>query len=68
MTDLFKDLTYEDAMEMLTSILEKLEEGSVPIDQLESTIDKANDLVTFCQEKLRQISEKLASKVKVSED
>lgn len=65
MSDLFKDLTYEDAMEMLTSILENLEEGSVPIDQLESNIDKANDLVTFCQQKLRLISEKLASKVKM---
>ena len=52
-------------MEMLTSILENLEEGSVPIDQLESNIDKANDLVTFCQQKLRLISEKLASKVKM---
>ena len=60
MSDLFKDLTYEDAMEMLTSILEKLEDGSVPIDQLESNIDKANDLVAFCQQKLRLISEKLA--------
>ncbi|NND07863.1 MAG: exodeoxyribonuclease VII small subunit [Saprospiraceae bacterium] len=64
MSEWQEELSYEEAMKMLTSMLEKLEDGSIPIDQLEATIDRANELVAFCQNKLRQINDKLAAKVK----
>ena len=68
MSEWQEELSYEEAMKMLTAMLEKLEDGSIPIDQLEATIDRANELVAFCQNKLRLINDKLAAKVKNEPD
>ena len=52
--------TYEDALEHLQSIIRKLEEGAIPIDDLEGKIEEAKEIVNFCEQRLRSISDKLA--------
>ncbi len=60
--ELPQDLSYEEAMEKIQSILKKLDEGGIPIDQLEAHIDRANALIAFCQGRLHSIREKLDDK------
>ena len=46
-------LTYEKAQEELQEILEKLQAEAVSIDDLTSQVQRAAELIAFCQNKLR---------------
>lgn len=47
------NLTYKKATEELEIIVADIEEGNVPIDGLIGKIKRANELILFCQGKLR---------------
>ena len=54
-----KNLTYTKAFDELQSICEKLESETVDVDQITALVQRANELVKFCQDKLRGIEKDL---------
>jgi exodeoxyribonuclease VII small subunit len=46
-------LTYSSAYQELQEITEALQQGQISIDDLTAKIERANLLVRFCREKLR---------------
>ena len=59
MSDLQQNLTYEEALRALQAIVKDLESGNISMDQLEAQVRKANDLVKYCDHKLRMIEQRL---------
>ncbi len=50
-----KQLTYEDAYAELESILLKLQEEEVNMEELPKLIQRAGELTEYCREKLREV-------------
>lgn len=48
------DLTYQLALEELETIVEALEDESIPVDELALKVKRASDLIEFCQAKLTE--------------
>jgi exodeoxyribonuclease VII small subunit len=48
-----KKLTYDSASTELEQILEDLEEGNISIDKLAEKVERAGELLRFCNDKLR---------------
>ncbi len=59
MSDLLNNLTYTEAINQLTKLLQDIEHGAIEIDQLDDAIQKAKDLTKFCETRLRNIEKKL---------
>ncbi|MFN5652506.1 MAG: exodeoxyribonuclease VII small subunit [Flavobacteriia bacterium] len=57
-------LTYEEALSELQGIVKKLENKEVKIDELASTVARANQLVEDCQSKLQQTEAEIQKIVK----
>lgn len=55
-----KEVTFEEAMEELESIIVKLEEGDVPLEKALSLYQKGMELSRFCHTLLSQAEEQLA--------
>ncbi len=49
------NLTYSEAYVKLEELVEQLEDGNIPLDKLSAKVKQANELVTICESKLRQI-------------
>lgn len=47
-----QELKYEDAVRQLETIVDKLENNELGIDQLSSELKKAQQLIKLCKEKL----------------
>ena len=58
MSDLL-NISYKEAMEQLEQIIQDLESGSIEIDQLDVTIERARAILKYCEEKLRNIESKM---------
>jgi len=54
-----KELTYAQAYEELEHIQVALEGNEVPIDELSEKVKRANYLIQFCQQKLRNTEEEV---------
>ncbi|MBA9027380.1 MULTISPECIES: exodeoxyribonuclease VII small subunit [Bacillaceae] len=54
-----KELTFEQAMEELEQVVEKLEEGDVPLEEAISIYKKGMDLSRLCHTKLKSVEEQL---------
>lgn len=52
-----KDLTYEQAMKRLETIVSKVEQGEMDIDSLASKLKEAKELVEFCKAKLLKVED-----------
>lgn len=50
-----EELTYEKAMCRLEEIVQQIEDKKMSIDSLESTINEAKKLMTFCSDKLTKV-------------
>ena len=50
-------LTYESAYKELSSIVKDIEQENVPLDELTKKIERANTLIAYCKERLRQPEE-----------
>lgn len=54
-----KSLTFEQAMEKLESIVEKLEEGDVPLEEAISYYKQGMELSSLCHNKLKHVENQL---------
>lgn len=50
-----KAMTYTEAYEKLEALVGELEDGDIPLDKLAEKIKEANDYISLCEKKLRQI-------------
>lgn len=60
-----KKLSYQSAYEELQSICNQLESEEVDVDQITDLVKRANELVKYCQDRLRGIEKDLS---KVNEE
>ncbi|MBN8200424.1 exodeoxyribonuclease VII small subunit [Bacillus sp. NTK034] len=54
-----KQLTFEQAMEELEVIVEKLEEGDVPLEEAINIYKKGMELSKLCHDKLKNVESQL---------
>lgn len=54
-----EELTFEQAMERLEVIVEKLEEGDVPLEEAISIYKQGMDLSRLCHTKLKAVEDQL---------
>lgn len=54
-----ENLTYTQAMTELEKIVAQLEDNSLDIDQLSAKVKRAQQLITFCRERLTQTDEEV---------
>jgi len=47
-------ISYSDAVEEIESILEKIESGSLDVDELTAKVNRVSDLLKICREKLHK--------------
>lgn len=50
-----KELTYEEAMSRLQSIVTQIESGQMDIDKLADSLKEAKKLVEYCKNKLTKV-------------
>lgn len=53
-----KELTYEQAYKRLEEIVEKLENGSVPLEESMKLFEEGTELANFCNSKLNAAEQK----------
>ena len=46
------NLTYQQALDELTDLVNELENENIPIDDLAEKVKRASDLIQYCQSKL----------------
>ncbi|GIN85527.1 exodeoxyribonuclease 7 small subunit [Heyndrickxia sporothermodurans] len=54
-------LTFEEAMEQLEGIVQRLEEGDVPLEEALTIYKKGMELSKICHDKLKTVEEQLTS-------
>lgn len=54
-----RKLTFEEAMEQLEVIVEKLEEGDVPLEEAINIYKQGMELSKLCHDKLKNVEEQL---------
>jgi exodeoxyribonuclease VII small subunit len=54
-----KEVTFEDAMQELETIVEKLEEGDVPLEEAISFYKEGMKLSKLCHDKLTHVEEEM---------
>ena len=55
-----ENLTFEESLEKLEEIVNKLENGEIPLDDAIEEFKKAMDLVKICNDKLNTAEESIA--------
>lgn len=50
---------YAEAYEELEKILQKIQSEQIPMDEILISINRAKELLEYCQETLRKISEEI---------
>jgi exodeoxyribonuclease VII small subunit len=63
-----EELSFEESLEKLEEIVNKLENGDVPLDEAITEFNKAMNLVKTCNEKLEAAEESIAKIVKDNGD
>ena len=51
------ELTFEEAFNNLTLLVEEIEDDEIQLDSLAENVKKANELISFCETKLRTTKE-----------
>jgi exodeoxyribonuclease VII small subunit len=54
-----KDITYTQAVNRLSEIMQQMESGTLDVDALTDTLKEARELLTFCKEKLRTVDQSI---------
>ncbi len=54
-----ENITFEQAIEELETIINRLEEGDVPLDQTIELYEKGSELKEFCEKKLQSAEVKI---------
>jgi exodeoxyribonuclease VII small subunit len=55
-----RQVSFEEAMSQLEKIVDRLEEGDVPLEEAITIYKKGMDLSKLCQGKLKNVEEQLA--------
>jgi exodeoxyribonuclease VII small subunit len=55
-----KKISYQEAFNQLQNICDRIKEELIPIEQLPAEIQKAKQLVQYCQDLLRKVEEELS--------
>ena len=63
-----ENLSFEESLEKLEEIVNKLENGDVPLDDAIEEFKKAMDLVKICNDKLNTAEESIAKIVKDNDE
>jgi exodeoxyribonuclease VII small subunit len=50
-----KQLTYEAAQQELEEILNKIQKGTISVDELTANVKRSSELLRFCKQKLREV-------------
>jgi exodeoxyribonuclease VII small subunit len=53
------NLTFEEAMEKLESIVFEMEQGGIPLEQMMSRFEEGAKMAKYCQEKLASLKKKM---------
>lgn len=53
------DLTYREALDELRAIHARLRDDEIDVDKLLEDVQRASDLLAFCQERLDSVGERL---------
>lgn len=53
------DLTYREALDELRAIHARLRDDEIDVDKLLEDVQRASDLLAFCQERLDTVGERL---------
>ena len=61
-------MNFEDSLEKLEEIVNKLENGDVPLDEAIDEFKKAMDLVKLCENKLNSAEEAIAKIVQDNDE
>lgn len=48
-------MTYQEAYDQLTTLVDEIENDQVPLDELPTKIKRAGELIAFCQDRLRAV-------------
>jgi len=48
-------MTYQEAYDQLTTLIDDIESEAVPLDELPARIRLATELIAFCQSRLRDV-------------
>lgn len=48
-------MTYQEAYDQLTELVDDIENEAVPLDELPAKIKRATELIQFCQDRLRAV-------------
>ncbi|TAE29661.1 MAG: exodeoxyribonuclease VII small subunit [Cytophagales bacterium] len=48
-------MTYQEAYDQLVDLIDDIENEATPLDELASKIRQANELISFCQQRLRGV-------------
>jgi len=63
-----KELTYSQALEELRGIVEKIESNDPDVDEMNTMIKRATELILFCKQKLTSTEVELAEAMKKLEE
>lgn len=62
------ETTYKDAMEELQEILQKLENEEIGVDELAVKVERASELLKWCDKRLRETESKIQKIIGEDED
>ncbi len=54
-----EQLNFEDSMQQLEQIVQKMEEGEITLEESIKSFSEASKLVAFCEEKLAEFEKKI---------
>ena len=63
-----KDTSFETAYEELATLATSLQAGTISIDDLSKSVARANELITFCKERLRGVEKELSDLLSNDDD
>ena len=58
------NLSYTEALSKLEEIVEQIEDDSIMLDTLTEKVMQANELIKYCEDKLRKIEEDVRDALK----
>ena len=53
------NLTFDKAFDELTNLVEQIEDNKIQVDTLSEKVKEANELIKFCETKLRKIDKEI---------
>jgi len=53
------NLTFDKAFDELTKLVEQIEDNKIQVDTLSQKVKEANELIRFCETKLRKIEKEI---------